>query len=148
MVGPDANAALEDTKRRSRLVLADDYAGVLDEIGQLLAAEFDVLFTVSEGTDLIRAVDKLKPDAVISDLQMPGMDGIEAGRYILRNGLCDAVIILTMYNEPHLVRKALEAGIRGYVLKVDAGDELIAAVHAVLSGDSYLSRGVLDTGRK
>jgi DNA-binding NarL/FixJ family response regulator len=124
------------------LVLADDHLEVLDEIRDLLASDFDVLRTVAEGHALIQAVAELSPDAVISDIQMPGLDGIEAGGRILRQGLCNAVVVLTMYNEPHLVRKALQAGIRGYVLKVDAGEELIPAVIAVLAGGSYLSRSV------
>jgi DNA-binding NarL/FixJ family response regulator len=128
--------------RKSRLVLADDHLDVLEAIRYLLASDFEVLHTVAEGHALIQAVAELSPDAVISDIQMPGLDGIEAGGRILRQGLCDAVVVLTMYNEPHLVRKALQAGIRGYVLKVDAGEELIPAVNAVLAGGSYLSRSV------
>ena len=126
-----------------RLVLADDHPDVLDEIRDLLASEFDVLRTVNEGVALIEATAELRPDAVISDIRMPGLGGIEAGRQILQRGLCRAVVVLTMYRERHLVSKALQAGIRGYVLKVDASDELIPAVYAVLSGGSYVSRGVL-----
>jgi DNA-binding NarL/FixJ family response regulator len=134
--------------RKSRLVLADDHRDVLDAIRHLLAPEFDVLRAVAEGHALIRAVAELSPDAVVSDIQMPGLDGIEAGGRILSQGLCNAVVVLTMYNEPHLVRKALEAGIRGYVLKVDAGEELIPAVNAVLAGGSYLSRSVSEKLKK
>src|SRR5690349_11395150 len=118
--------------QRSRLVLADDHADVLEEVRRLLEYEFDVLRTVDGGDALVRAVDELRPDVVISDIQMAGTGGIEAGGQILREGLCNSVIVLTMHNEPHLVGKALLAGIRGYVLKVDAGNELIPAVHTVL----------------
>jgi len=123
-------------------VLADDHPDILDEVRHLLEVEFDVVFTAADGNALIQAVAQLRPDAVISDVQMPGLGGIEAGKHILRNGLCNDVIVLTMYNEPHLVGKALEAGIRGYVLKVDANEDLIPAIYAVLGGGSYLSRGV------
>lgn len=135
-------------RRRSRLVLADDHQDILDEVRHLLAFEFDVLCTVAEGNALIQAVAESRPDAVISDLQMAGLGGIEAGGQILRRGLCNAVIVLTMFNEPHLVGKALQAGIRGYVLKVDASEELIPAIHAVLAGGNYLSRGVLEKWRE
>jgi DNA-binding NarL/FixJ family response regulator len=127
---------------RTRILLADDRGDVLEEIRRLLAPEFDILRAVNHGGALVEAAAELRPDVVVSDLRMPVLGGIEAGAQILREGLCAAVIVLTMYDEPHLVSKALQAGIRGYVLKVDAGEELIAAVHAVLGGGQYLSRGV------
>jgi len=131
-----------------RLVLADDHLDVLDAIRQFLAPEFDVLRAVNEGMALIEATAELRPDAVISDIHMPGLSGLEAGCQILRKGLCGAVIVLTMYNDPQLVRKAIQLGIRGYVLKVDASEELVLALYAVLSGGRYLSRGVLDKWRE
>jgi DNA-binding NarL/FixJ family response regulator len=134
----------ENEQRRPRLVLADDHPDILDEVRGLLASGFDVLCTVTESNALLQAVAELRPDAVISDIRMPGLGGIEAGRQIVRQGLSNAVIVLSMCNEPHLVGKALQAGIRGYVLKVDASEELIPAIHAVLGGGSYLSRGVSD----
>lgn len=143
--GKGWNVTENAQRRRSRLVLADDHPDILDEVRHLLETEFDVLFAVADGNALIQAVAELRPDAVISDVQMPGLGGIEAGRHILRHGLCNDVIVLTMHNEPHLVGKALAAGIRGYVLKVDANEELIPAIYAVLGGGSYLSRGVSKT---
>jgi CheY-like chemotaxis protein len=142
--GPPAwlNVTENEQERKPRLVLADDHLDVLEAIRYLLASDFDILRTAAEGHALVQAAAELSPDAVVSDIQMPGLDGIEAGGRIIRQGLCNAVVVLTMYNEPHLVRKALQAGIRGYVLKVDAGEELIPAVNAVLAGGSYLSRGV------
>jgi len=73
---------------------------------------------------------------------MPGMDGIESGARILQNKLCPAIVILTMHDAPPLVEKALQAGIRGYVLKVDASEELVPAIHIVVQGGKYLSQGV------
>src|SRR5262245_55261262 len=114
---------------RSRLVLADDRVDVLEEIQQLLTPEFEIVRTVNHGRALVEAAAELRPDAVVSDLRMSDISGIEAGASILRDGHCNAVIVLSMYNEPHLVRTAINAGIRGYVMKVDAGEELIPAVH-------------------
>jgi len=142
--GLDAGGgAAKDAPARSRLVLADDHLDVLYEIRYLLASRFDVLRAVNEGPALIEAAAELRPDAVISDIHMPGLGGIEAGSQILQKGLCKAVVILTMYNEPLLVSRSIQAGIRGYVLKVDAGEELIPAVYTVLRGGNYFSRGVL-----
>jgi DNA-binding NarL/FixJ family response regulator len=128
--------------RRYRLVLADDHPGVRQEIRQLLEPEFDVLRAVGNGAALLAAAVELHPDAVISDIQMPELGGIEAGGELLGRGLCEAVVVLSMYPDRHLVQTAMKAGIRAYVLKLDASDELIPAIYAALRGDRYLSSGV------
>lgn len=128
--------------RRPRIVLADDHPGMLEEIRLLLAREFEVVGAVNQGQTLLSAVSQLRPDAVVCDIDMPFVDGIEAGRRILREGLCPAVIILTLHNEPQLVQMALASGVRGYVLKVDAGEELALAVQTVVGGGTHLSSGV------
>jgi DNA-binding NarL/FixJ family response regulator len=127
---------------RARVVLADDHLDLLEGIRYLLAPEFDVVSSVKEGLALIQAAFELRPDAIISDINMPRLNGIDAGRQILQEGLCRAVILLTTYNEPQLVSSAMQAGIRGYVLKVEASEELVPSVRTVLSGGVYLSRGV------
>jgi DNA-binding NarL/FixJ family response regulator len=123
-------------------VLADDHEDLLREIRALLAQDFEILDAVTDGLALIAAVRNSKPDLVISDVQMPGISGIEACRRVIRDGFCGAAIILTMYNDGQLVSEALRAGIQGYVLKVEAAEELIPAVNSVLSGRTYFSRGV------
>jgi|HubBroStandDraft_6_1064221.scaffolds.fasta_scaffold872890_2 DNA-binding NarL/FixJ family response regulator len=143
--GAEGNAKMRATTRSDRafrVVLADDHEDVLHEIRALLDPEFDILRSVTDGLALIEAVRESKPDVVISDVQMPGLSGIEACRRIVQNGSCSAAIILTIYNDFQLVKNALQAGIRGFVLKVDAGEELASAVHAVLDGSVYLSHGV------
>jgi len=131
-----------DVPRRPRVVLADDHPGMLEEIRLLLEDEFEVVGSASEGQALLSLVAQLRPDAVVSDIHMPLVDGIEAGRRMLQEGLCSAVVILTVYNEPQLVGSALACGIRGYVLKEDAGEELALAVNTVAGGGAYLSRGI------
>ncbi len=125
-----------------RLAVADDHADVLEEIRLLLEPEFEVICLAPEGAALLRAVLQSRPDGVVADLQMPGLNGIEAGEEIIRSGLCKAVVILSAHDDPNLIRRALNAGLRGDVLKVDAGEELIPAVRAVLAGGTYFSRGV------
>jgi CheY-like chemotaxis protein len=135
-------ATAESARKRFRVVVADDRQDLLEEIRCLIAPQFDVVGSVNEGLALIQAACELRPDAIISDIHMPRLNGIDAGRQILQKGLCQAVIVLTMYNEPQFVDRAMQAGIRGYVLKVEAGEELIPALETVLGGGIYLSRGV------
>jgi DNA-binding NarL/FixJ family response regulator len=129
--------------RKPRLLLADDHADILLETRALLATEFEVVGTAGDGIALISAALQLKPDVVVTDAMMPRLNGIEASREILRRQLCTAIVLLTVYGDPELVKTALDAGIRGYVLKVNAGDELISAVHEVLRGGTFVSPNVL-----
>jgi DNA-binding NarL/FixJ family response regulator len=131
-----------DRGRRFRLVLADDHREVLEEVRRLLEPEFDVLRATADGDALLEAVAEAQPDAVVTDIRMPHLSGIQAAAQLLRGGLSETVVVLSMYSDAHLVRAALETGIRAYVLKVDAGEELIPAIYAALRGERYLSRGV------
>lgn len=124
------------------VVLADDHADVLHETRSLLEPEFQVISSATDGAGLVRAVLEFKPQGVVADIHMPGLNGIDAGREIVSRGLCSAVVLLSMYDDPNLIRRALDAGIRGYVLKEDAGEELIPALRTVLAGGFYISRGV------
>jgi two-component system response regulator NreC len=139
--------ASEDAARPApRVVVADDHPDLLAETQSLLEPDFEVVCLATGGAALMRAVLEAKPDGVVSDVQMPGLNGIEAGSEIVRQGLCENVIMLSMHNDPQLLSKALNAGIRGYVLKEDAGEELIPALRAVLAGGRYFSRGVKSAG--
>jgi DNA-binding NarL/FixJ family response regulator len=135
-------------RRRLRLVLADDHPEILDELQSLLLPDFEIAEVVGDGAALVAAACRLKPDVVVSDVQMPRMRGIDACSQILRDGCCGTAVLLTMHNNPYYVEEALKAGIRGYVLKVDASEELIPAIHAARSGREYFSCGVLTGHRK
>lgn len=140
--------APQGISRRYRLVIADDHPEVRQEIRELLNGEFDVLRAVADGAALLAAATELRPDAVVSDIQMPQLDGIEAGYRVLQRGLCQAIVVLSMYPDRELVETAMEAGIRGYVLKLDAFEELIPAIHTAIRGERYLSAGVRGRGTR
>ena len=127
---------------RNRVVLADDHPDVLREIRELLTPDFQVLGAATDGVELIHAARACGPDVVISDIRMPRLNGLEACRRILQERLSSAAIILTMYDDRTLLHQAIDAGIQGFVLKVDAGGELIPALRSVLSGAAYFSSGV------
>ncbi|MBV9498203.1 MAG: response regulator transcription factor [Acidobacteriaceae bacterium] len=132
-------------EKKIRLLLADDHPDILEEIGNLLMREFDVIGTVRDGISLIQAARDLGPDVVVTDIKMPMLSGIEASRRILDLRLCKAVIASTMYKDAQLVSTAMNAGISAYVLKESAGEELIPAVTAVLRGRVFVSKGI-DSG--
>lgn len=131
-----------ETQVPPRVVLADDHAEVLNGIRDLLEPDFLIVSTTNDGNSLLEAVDEFRPDVVVTDVEMPGRNGIDAAREILSRKLCQAVVVLTLYKDVQFVRSALGLGVRGYVLKVDAGEELIPALLAVISGELYVSRGV------
>jgi DNA-binding NarL/FixJ family response regulator len=132
----------EAMTRKSRILVADDEPAILQQITDLLEEEFEVVGVACDGIDLLQCAQVLKPDVVITDFQMQRMNGIEAGRELIRRGLCGAVVLLTMYEEPYLIEQALKAGFRGFVLKANAGEDLIPAVREALARRTFVSESV------
>jgi len=124
---------------RVRLILADDHEESLNELANLLAGEFEITGIARDGTQLVDLAESLRPDVVVTDLQMPELNGIEAARALLARRLCTAVVITTVYGDPQLARTALEAGVHGYVLKVNASEDLIPAINLALCGKTFVS---------
>ena len=124
---------------KPRLLLADDHQEVLAETRDLLATHFEVVGTAYDGIALISAAFELRPDVIVTDARMPHLNGIEASREILRQQLCKVIVLLTIHRDLELVKIALDTGIRACVLKVNAGEELIRAVHAALRGETFVS---------
>ena len=123
-------------------MLADDCRAVIEEIVSLLAPEHTILDCVGDGAQLVDTVNRLRPDVVVSDINMPHLNGIDAARRLLSGDACPAFVLLTVYNDAHLVNAAVDAGIRGFVLKADAGEELSRAIRDVFAGATYFSRGI------
>ena len=125
---------------RPRVLLAEDNADTAERLRKLLRAEFDVIASVEDGDALVHAAERLAPDVIVSDIAMPGMDGIEAAVLIRRHDPNVRIVFVTVHAESMFVEAGLEAGALGYVLKDSAGDELIAAIRAALGGTRYVSR--------
>ena len=125
-----------------RLLLADDHPELLREIQQLVATHFDVVGTATDGLTLVKMAEALKPDVVVTDIRMPGLNGIDAARTILQRKACKAVVLLTMYDNPRLVRRTLDTGILGYVLKATAGEDLLLAIEDALQGVVFVSQRI------
>ena len=124
---------------KPRLLLADDHEDLLREVTELLERDFEVVAVVRDGAALLAHAALLNPDVVVTDFKMPKLSGIDASRKLLEQGLCKAVVLLTMYADPQLVNNALGAGIRGFVLKVKAGEDLIPAIQSALRGETFVS---------
>jgi DNA-binding NarL/FixJ family response regulator len=103
-----------------------------------LLGDYDVDI-VSDGQGLIAAVNAHLPDIIISDITMPGISGLAAARDILAMHPVARIIFVSVQDEPAIIRKAIAGGALGYVVKADAGEELLCAVQAVLGGGQYVS---------
>jgi DNA-binding NarL/FixJ family response regulator len=124
---------------RATVLLADDHAVVAEGLASLLRGEFSLVGTVTDGAQLLEAAGRLRPDVIVTDMAMPGMSGLDALRQIKANGLAARVIFLTMHADAQLAAESLRAGASGFVVKHAAGKELIAAIHAVLRGKTYVT---------
>jgi DNA-binding NarL/FixJ family response regulator len=125
---------------RPRVLLAEDHAETAARLRKLLGVDFDVVASVEDGRALVDATERLSPDAIVADIDMPGVDGIEATTLIRHRDPDARIVLVTVHGESMLVEAGLAAGALGYVLKDTAGDELVAAVHAALGGHQFVSR--------
>jgi len=126
-----------------RIVLADDHHIVRQGLRALLEKEgLTVVAEAENGRDAVQLAQTHKPDAVVLDLMMPLLNGLDAGREILQNHYATAAILLTMRTEEHQIALALRAGIRGYLLKTQAAEDLVHAIREVMRGEIYLSPAV------
>lgn len=123
---------------RPTIVLAEDHPNVAEQLRKLLNATFDVVAVVGHGEALVKSALKLKPDVVVTDISMPGMDGLRAAQELLQQMPSLGIVFVTVHDDPALARKALAIG-RGYVLKTSAGEELVDAVLAALESRRFVS---------
>jgi DNA-binding NarL/FixJ family response regulator len=126
------------------ILLADDHPivrrGVRDVLARLPGAS--LVGESADGLETIRLAEKLRPDILLLDLRMPGLNGWEVAREVQRRALPTRIIILSMYANDAYVVKALRAGAQAYVLKESAVEELVEAIQAVLAGKRYFSKAI------
>ena len=129
-----------------RILIADDHGVVAEGLKSLAEAEpgIEVVGVVADGREAVKHARESKPDIVIMDMSMPELNGADATRAILQNDPACRVIVLSMYAEREYVRRALQAGAMGYVVKRSAAKELVEAIRAVHAGQRYLSPRVAD----
>jgi DNA-binding NarL/FixJ family response regulator len=125
-----------------RVVIADDQALVRDGFGMILDAQPDieVVAEAADGREAIETARELRPDVVLMDIRMPGVDGIEATRRLSAEGeRAPRVLMLTTFDEHEYVYEAMKAGASGFLLKDVRRDELVNAVRVVAAGDALLA---------
>ena len=124
---------------RTRVLLAEDSPVVARQLRALLAQDFDVVGLVTDGDAVRGAIASLQPDVLVTDISMPGMDGLAAAEEALRLHPALRVVFITVHDEPALVARARALPRTAYVLKADAGDALVHAVGEVLAGRWFAS---------
>lgn len=129
-----------------RILVADDHEVVRHGVRSLLVAHpgWEVVAEASDGRDAVEKAAQLRPDVVILDIGMPNLNGLEATRQILRSHPGARVLILTMHESEQVVREVLEAGARGFLLKSDAGRDLVAAVEALQKNKTFFTSKVAE----
>jgi DNA-binding NarL/FixJ family response regulator len=129
------------------LLIADDHPIVRDGLSGMFATEpeFEVLGEAADGAEAIRLAETLRPDVILMDLQMPGVNGLAAITALAERGVTSRVLVLTTYDTDGYVVPAIEAGATGYLLKDSPRDELLRAVRAAAAGQSVLSPSVAGT---
>ncbi|GAA2060600.1 response regulator transcription factor [Williamsia deligens] len=127
-----------------RVVVADDQATIRDALAAMLdlVADLSVVGTAADGAALVDLVAEHRPDVVLTDLRMPGMDGAEATRILLEASPDLPVVVLTTFDDDESIFRALDAGARGYLTKDANRHEIAAAIRAAAAGQAVLDRTV------
>ncbi len=131
-----------------RIVIVDDHEVVRRGLFALLGTQagWEVVGEAATGSDAVKKVTQTKPDVVVMDITMPVMSGLDATRLITETAPHTKVLIFTMHDSEQMIQAAMEAGARGYVLKSNAANDLIAAVRALSKDETPLmSRTAKDT---
>src|SRR5271155_1954967 len=127
-----------------RILIADDHElirrGLAAQVAQV--PEWTVVAQAVDGREAVELAAKLKPDVIVMDLPMPGLDGLASARQILAADPSARILILSAHESEQLVREVLSAGVRGYVLKSDAGTVLISALQALLDDRPFYTSKV------
>ncbi|MEM7828070.1 MAG: response regulator transcription factor [Candidatus Aenigmatarchaeota archaeon] len=126
--------------RKIKVLIADDHALVREGIAAFLKLcdDIEVIGEASDGLEAIKKAEKLQPDVVIMDINMPKLGGLEATVEIKKILPDTKILVLTQYDDSEYISRFLKAGVSGYILKKAVGSDLISAIRAVSRGEIYL----------
>ncbi|HUL35687.1 MAG TPA: response regulator transcription factor [Candidatus Eisenbacteria bacterium] len=124
-----------------RVLIVDDHAFVRRGVQNIVDSfpDWELCGEASNGGDGVRMIEELRPDVVLMDVSMPGMDGIEATRAVRKGNSRIKIILITLHESVELLRSGFRAGANGYLLKADAEEELINALRIVIGDGCYIS---------
>jgi DNA-binding NarL/FixJ family response regulator len=124
-----------------KVLVVDDHAFIRRGVQAILQTvpEWEMCGEADNGKDAVRLAGELKPEVIVMDVSMPGLNGIEATRSICRNNPETKVVLLTLHESDELLRNGFQAGARGYLMKSDAEEELVKALRVVIGSGSYIS---------
>jgi DNA-binding NarL/FixJ family response regulator len=127
-----------------RILIADDHPLFRDGLRALLESvpDMQVIGEATTGEEVLTQAESLQPDVILMDIKMPGMNGIEATRRILRTSPHICILIVTMFEDDDSVFAAIRAGARGYLLKGAAQEETLRAIRAVASGEAIFGPAI------
>jgi NarL family two-component system response regulator LiaR len=125
---------------KTTVLVADDHPLVRDSISVLLQRQndFEVIGQAADGEEAVKLVNELSPHVVVMDIEMPGVDGLEATKQIKATHPEASVLALTVHDDEEYVAAMLDAGVAGYLLKSVYGEELVQAIRAVRLGEFVL----------
>ena len=128
----------------ARILIADDHDIVRKGLRALVQEEpsWQVVADVQDGRSAVVKTQELKPDVAILDIAMPSLNGLDATKQIVKVNPDTKVLILTMYDSELLIQNVLNAGARGYLMKTDAGRDLVVAIRALLLGQTFFTQKV------
>jgi DNA-binding NarL/FixJ family response regulator len=126
------------------ILITDDHAVVRDGLKMILetAGDMRVVAMAADGREAVAMAEEHRPDVIIMDISMPGLNGIEAARQIRERQPTVRILILSMHQSIEHICRALQAGVRGYLLKESAGSEVVTAVRTVMKGNRFFGKGV------
>ena len=129
-----------------RVLLADDHAVVRQGLKALLERQgVEVVAEVADGQAAVETATRLRPDVAVLDIVMPRLNGVDAAHRIAQTLPAVKLILLTMHSDEHYVLDAISAGVRGFVIKTQAAEDLFQAIHEVGRGGIYVSPGISET---
>lgn len=124
-----------------KIVLADDHPVLLQGLELILSTKpnIEICGTASNGTDALRLIKSFQPEIAVLDVQMPGLDGYEIAQRVFTENINTQIIFLTMYKEEEFIKNVIDLGVKGYILKENAVNDIINCIESVSNGEFFIS---------